>query len=108
MLGTVLGDLLENEYNDLLLESLSPDVLAAHGCRLVDCGYSVPGWLKVAGDGARHYYGAFIRPDGTLSLDGACGRESIIAFAESAGLSVTASHNRKGHVIGYFISTKGE
>lgn len=94
MIGTVLGDLLGNEYES--------DLLALYETRkdeAVDCGYSVPGYTRI-GD----LYGMTRNPAGKIRLDGACGRECMVTIGKAIGLDIRGSYNKKGHCNGFFIS----
>jgi hypothetical protein len=52
----------------------------------------------LAGQGwhASQFYGAVLAPDGQVSLDGACGLESMRTIAEALGLTVEQSSTRSG------------
>jgi hypothetical protein len=98
MEGTVLGDWLEDVYQDRL------QLLKTHGPNgapvLIDCGYSMPGYLK-RGD----LYGLTFNPKGTVSIAGACGIESVIKVAEACGINITSDWNRRAKCKnGFFIS----
>lgn len=79
MRGTVFGEWLEKAYPDRLAQLRPADA--------VDCGYGVPGWTRAPAD--RRLYGLTWRPDGSASLDGGCGFESMCRVAEAIGLDVT-------------------
>ena len=79
MQGTVLADYLEAEHQDKLQE------------------------LAKNKDANTKFYGMRTRDDGSVVLDGACGRSSIEHIAEAAGIKLEAQHNHKGHLIGYYI-----
>ena len=100
MIGTVLGDYLQDAIQPEL-QALVTDRCAD----LVDCGYSVAGYLKLP-----ELYGLTVCKSGAASivvtLDGVCGRDAMIRIAEACGYDVTSTCNRKGHVIGYFISKR--
>lgn len=96
MLGTVFGAWLQDVYQERLqgLFSSRPDSLQDYGNT---------GWKVLP-----EFYGATFRPymvgsGGKVSLDGACGIESMRRIAEAIGLEVQWEGNRKGHTIGYFV-----
>ncbi len=92
MVGTVFGMYLASEYQSALVAHVAT-------LKTEDCGYAVPGYKKVA-----DLYGLTIRPNGTVSLDGACGINSMIRVAEAIGLEVQWIGNRKGHTMGYIVA----
>ena len=98
MTGTVVGEWLEAEHQPEL------QALAAR-VPLEDCNYAVPGYRRPTREAG--LYGLTIRPDGSVSLDGACGIRSMEIIAEAIGLRLGWLGNRKGHTTGYFIS-KGD
>ena len=84
MIGTVFGDWLQHYYQSELLK------------------------IKESG-----FYGMTYRADkNQVSLDGACGIESMLRIAEAIGLEVErdyiAKGRRRGETIGWFIQMKGE
>lgn len=94
MVGTVLADMLCAEYQPLLR------ALADRNWSIgKDPGYSTPGY-RVFPD----LYGMTVKPDGTVHLDGACGKESVIRVAEAAGIEVRGDYNKRGHLDGFFVS----
>lgn len=101
MLGTVFGDWLANEHQARLQAW-------AHKQALVDAGYVTKNYCRIEND----VNGLVIRPDGTVSLDGACGIESMLRIAEAIDLDVQQEYIRKGkrrgETIGWFISAKRE
>ena len=77
MVGTVVADYLEEAFQD----------------RLVAAGAGVTGLY-----GVRFY-------NGKISIDGACGLESVRKVAETIGVSITSNYNkRKQAVEGFFVS----
>ena len=101
MIGTVFGQWLSSVYQDRLMSK------AAELMSIPDASspYGTTGWVQF-----KNLYGMVYRPaspDGKspakVSLDGACGIESMRRIAESIGLEVEWEGNRKGHTIGYFI-----
>jgi hypothetical protein len=99
MIGTVFGDWLESEYQRELVELVA-------GLPLVDCGYTVAGYKRVKEDINPRFYGLTVKPDGSVSLDGACGHSCMVRIAEAIGLEVQWEGNKKGHTIGYFVAPK--
>ena len=49
-------------------------------------------------------YGMYRYADGRISLDGACGIESMLKIAKALGIGVHATWDRKGHTTGYIIT----
>lgn len=99
MIGTVFGDWLESEYQAELVELVA-------SLPLEDCGYSVAGYRRVNREINPRFYGLTVKPDGSVSLDGACGQSSMIRIAEALGLEVQWEGNKKGHTIGYFVAPR--
>lgn len=97
MIGTVFGDWLESEYQAELVELVSR-------LPLESCGYSVAGYRRVKEEIKPRFYGLTVRPDGSVSLDGACGQSSMTRIAEALGLEIQWEGNKKGHTIGYFVA----
>lgn len=97
MIGTVFGDFLESEYQDQLRALVAP---------LPKVQYGSTSWLQIAEDINPSFYGLTIRPDGHVSLDGACGFSSMRRIAEALGLSVEYELNKKGHAVAYYITKK--
>lgn len=102
MVGTVLADLICAEHQDALRA-----MVASRRAQFVDAGYSTPGYLRPT---ASELYGLTVKPDGTVHIDGACGKESVISIAKCAGISVTGSYSKRGRNLlqGFFISPLGE
>lgn len=103
MVGTVLGEWLQSMHQSRL------QLLKENGPQgkpvLVDCGYSMPGWMK-----REDLYGLTFAPDGRAIVDGACGVESVIKVAEACGISITRDWDRRGagKLRGFFASHGGE
>jgi hypothetical protein len=98
MVGTVLGQYLEAEHQERLqlLKEGGPD---GKPC-LVDCGYTVPGYMK-----REDIYGLTFDPKGRARVDGACGRETVKRIAEIVGIRITEDYNRRQNKTnGFFIS----
>ena len=84
MIGTVFGEWLETYYQKELLKIKDGD-----------------------------FYGmTYLAYKNKVSIDGACGIESMIRIAEAIGLEVErdyiAKGRRRGETIGWFIQMKGE
>ena len=98
MIGTVFGDWLQDTYQSRLLDLVKelmkePDLFSDYGST---------GWIQF-----KYLYGMTYRPNtGKVSLDGACGIESMRRIAEALGLELQWEGNRKGHTIGYFVEDK--
>lgn len=95
MTGTVFGDWLEAEHQDKLRQLT--------GWESKDYGNT--DWKAHA-----DLYGAFLRPDGSVSLDGGCGLACMIRVAEAIGLEIErdyiASGRRRGETIGWFVTER--
>ena len=102
MRGTVFGDWLESEHQSELVELVK-------GLELQPYGNGGTGTQVVKNEEySKSFYGMFIRPDGSVYLDGACGIDCMIRIAEAIGLEVQWEGNRKGQTIGYFVTPKAE
>ena len=95
MVGTVLGDFLECEYQDDL-KALVAD--------LPKVPYGSTSRLQIAESVNPSFYGLTIRPDGSVCLDGACGFDSMRRIARALGLSLETETNKKGHAVAYYVS----
>lgn len=100
MVGTVFGDWLQTEYQ----ESLQ----AWARKQPIEPAYShVTGYWRI-----KSKYGITITPDGRVSLNGACGIESMLRIAEAIGLDVEREYRRqgrnRGETLGWYVSEKGE
>lgn len=49
-------------------------------------------------------YGATVREDGSVRLNGACGLESMRQIADALDLQVTRTHDRKGNTTGWIVT----
>ena len=99
MVGKVFGDWLECEYQRELVshvESL-PKIPYGNGKR-----------LQISEEINPSYYGLTIREDGSVSLDGACGFDSMRRIANALGLEIEYERNRRGNTVGYYVSPKAE
>lgn len=97
MVGTVFGAWLQDVYQERLQEFCD-----FHKDDLIDCCYSVGGYFRLP-----NLYGLTLKVEAggktKVTLDGACGIESMRRIAEAIGLEVQWEGNRKGHTIGYFV-----
>ena len=89
ILGTVLGEYLEDVHQDALSAlavklGTDPDRGAANN--------------YVAGN-----YGLFVRANGSVYTDGACGQSSMERIAAAIGLTVKETLDKKCHTSGWFI-----
>jgi hypothetical protein len=92
MVGTVLGEWLEDRYQDELRALVST-------LPLEECGYATKGYKKT-----KDLYGLTIDPQGRVSLSGSCGVNSMQQIGRALGLNFQWLGNKKGHTTGYFIS----
>lgn len=90
MVGTVIGEWLENVYQDRL-QALC-DTLEAKP-------YGSTSWVHF-----ERYYGMQRKPDGSVRLDGACGQSSMQTLARAIGVSLSATWNKKGHTTGFMVT----
>ena len=94
MVGTVLADWFQDQHQSALLE-----LVKTNADKLEVYSATCPDWRKVAG-----FYGMTYRPkENRVSLDGGCGVESILRIIEACGFEVQRSHNKKGHVTGFYV-----
>ncbi len=49
-------------------------------------------------------YGATVRADGSVRLDGGCGLEQMRQVADALGLEVARTHDRKGNTTGWLVT----
>lgn len=96
MIGTVFGQWFMTTHQDKLQA-----LVKARAADLIDCGYAVPGYKKLP-----DLYGLNVKPDGIVSLDGACGIESMRSIVEACGFDVEWAGDRKGHTRGYYVQEK--
>ena len=100
MRGTVVADWLESVAQDRLL------ALAALCGRDDSRTYGTDNkWAPIKG-----YYGSTINPDGSISLDGGCGIESIRHIAEAVGIVIRGCYGtgrKRDSLIGYFVTDSG-
>ena len=98
MIGTVFGEWLQDVYQA---------ELKAHVATLdqVECGYAVAGYKRI-----EKLYGLTIKPNGTVTLDGACGIDSMIRIAEAIGLEVQREYKKtgrnRGETLGWLVIQK--
>lgn len=98
MTGTVFGKWLMFEHQDKLQALVN-----TRAAELVDCGYQVAGYKKLP-----DLYGLNQKPDGSVTVDGACGINSMIRIAEACGFAVQCNYNRKGHTTGWVVARAAE
>ena len=92
MVGTVLGDYLENAFTPRLLE------IKHRAGRIWS---PLTGTVEPAHDSL---YGMSYRADtGKLTLDGACGEDCIVRIAETIGVKLMPDRNKHGRRVGYFV-----
>ena len=103
MKGTVVGDWLEAVAQDrlqALAARCGRDDSRAYGCDNK--------WAPIKG-----YYGSTINPDGRVTIDGACGLETVRSIAEAVGIRITGNYlpakrrGSYGKYLGYFVSDSG-
>lgn len=104
MLGTVVGDWLQDVYQDCL-RAISDKAASVYHAGVsgsyksmqdVDC--------EAYRQGAYLYGMTREYSTGAVTLDGACGINSVEKIAAAAGINMRATVNRKGHVTGYMVS----
>lgn len=107
MIGTVFGQWLQWKYQDRLL-ALADRAAAVSD----DSGYHSKGddhasWHD-KGNGLLYgmTYHTKTGKDRYVSLDGACGIDSMRLIADQIGLSVQSAVNRRGNVNGYIVTDK--
>jgi hypothetical protein len=101
MLGTVLGQYLENEHSEELTQLVND--LMRDPANYKDAGYQVAGYIKF-----NNLYGmTYNLKTRKISLDGGCGTSSMQTIGEAIGLEFQWVGNRKGNTIGYIIDRKG-
>lgn len=83
-IGTAIGYFLEPLFQPELQATMEADPAREYACK---------GWFGCK------LYGACIRPDGSISLDGGCGERSMQAIAEAIGLKVETSSLRNSTLI---------
>ena len=98
MVGTVFGQWLADVYQDRLMSKVKE--LMKDSDAFSD--YGSTGWIQF-----KDLYGMIYKPQkGLVSLDGACGIESMRRIAEALDLEIQWEGNKKGHTVGYFIIEK--
>jgi hypothetical protein len=94
LIGTVFGNWLESVHQESLLTLRDR----------FDSWSRETGFVRQENNPARLYGATYYPAKNRVSLDGACGVESMRAIAEAIGVSVTRSYNRRGHTNGFFVS----
>lgn len=92
MIGTVFANWFEDQYPDRLRQLVQNEALEPYG---------MTGWKQCP-----KYYGLTVRENGAVSLDGACGVESIRRIVEACGFEVQWSGDRKGRTKAYYVQEK--
>ena len=95
MIGTVLGDWMEDTFQEEL-RALVAD--------LPKQKYGGTSYMQISEEIDPKFYGLTISPEGRVCLDGACGSSSMQTIGRALGLKFQWLGNRKGHTIGYFVS----
>ena len=88
-IGTVLGNWLEDMYQDELRELMQRGPTKPYG----------NGTMRAHSD----LYGMFARADGSVYLDGGCGIRSMEYIAEALGLDLKSLGDRRGFTTGYLV-----
>lgn len=104
MTGTVIGKWLQDTYQDRL---------AAIAEQQAGARYSKAEGYKSASDSPRLYGMCYHSDEKRVSLDGACGKESMIAIARAIGVDISSNWNRRanrgrGATDGYFVTDHGD
>lgn len=92
MIGTVIGQLIADQYQDRLQSfvNANKDKLQPYG---------VTSWQQLP-----EHYGLFVKSNGSVSLDGACGLDCMIKIAKNIGVDITSDYNqRKRRTVGFFV-----
>lgn len=96
MVGTVLGDWFEDQYQYKLIE-----LIQANTDKLEVYSTTCPDWKKIQG-----LYG-LTYCQGKAIMDGGCGVESMLRIIEACGFEVQRSHNKKGHTVAFYVQAVG-
>ncbi|QEG08729.1 hypothetical protein [Aeromonas phage 4L372XY] len=98
MIGTVFGEWLQENYQEKLQE------IKARSHYITDENGTV------SNPRSDSLYGMRWKTDNTVSLDGACGIESMIRIAEAIGLEVERDYikkgKRRGETVGWYVQLK--
>ena len=105
MVGSVLGQWLTERYQDRLQaigDRASSYYSKAGGYKT----HRVAGSSLPFGDIDRAYHYGMTRNDdtGRVSLDGACGVETMLDIANAIGLQITRNSDKRGRTIGFFVT----
>ena len=87
MIGTVIGDWLEDQFQNEL-RALVAD--------LPKQKYGSTGFLQISEEINPKFYGLTISPEGKVYLNGACGDSSMKQIARAMGLNFQWLGNKKG------------
>jgi len=103
MIGTVVGDMLENECQERL-QSVRERAHSVYDGRKVDHPHRP--------DSLYGMYDNMPSGKGGVTLDGGCGLESMLRIAEAIGLDYQRvfikTGKKRGETIGYYFFNKGE
>lgn len=95
MVGTVIGDWLQGVYQERLKA-----LVKANMDKVV--GYGTSNRTTIP-----DYYGLFIRADGSVHLDGACGDDSMRKIASAIGVELKSVYKRSKR-IGFLVSIQDQ
>lgn len=98
MTGTVFGDWLQEVYQERLKKMA--DRARGYWDKETLSQGNLSGGDKLCGMTAYMKSGELEK----VSLDGACGIESMVRVAEAIGLEVQRTYNRKGHTTGFIVT----
>ena len=92
MIGTVLADWFQDQHQDTLMALFEKNKDKAND-------YASTGWKVLP-----EFYGMhWDAKKENVALDGACGVESILRIIAACGFEVQRSHNKKGHITGFYV-----
>ena len=97
MTGTVIGDWFTSEHQEEL------KTLVSENQHKITDSYCNGKYKKI-----EDFYGLTIKPDGSIILDGACGRESMYSIIRACGFVIQHQVNKKGQLIGLYVSKENE
>lgn len=106
MIGTVLGQWLEDKYQDRLRSigmragSYFSKAGGYQSHRITEGGS-----LPYGRPDPSYFYGMTRNDDtGAITIDGACGRTTVLTIADAIGISLILETDRRGRIVGYFAS----
>ena len=101
MVGTVFGHWLEDRFQDRLLALKAQAHAVWDGKKYQTKDGQHAYWGDMTGD----FYGmTHNTPDNIVTLDGACGLDSMRTIAKAVDLEVSMTHNRKGNMTGFIVT----